>query len=64
LLDAHASDRQLMSIATARRGLAVDAVFRAALRTSASADALVRELNKTEGIQTVSLKRITQDDGD
>ena len=64
LLDAHASDRQLMSIATARRGLAVDAIFRAALRTSASADALVRELNKTEGIQTVSLKRITQDDGD
>jgi uncharacterized membrane protein YhiD involved in acid resistance len=62
LLDAHASDRQLMSIATARRGLAVDATFRAALRTSASADALVRELNKTEGIQTVRLKRITQDD--
>src|SRR5678816_1178637 len=64
LLDAHASDRQLMSIATARRGLAVDATFRAALRTSASADALVRELNKTEGIQTVRLKRITQDDDD
>ena len=62
LLDAHASDRQLMSIATARRGLAVDAIFRAALRTSASADALVRELNKTEGVQTVRLKRITQDD--
>ena len=64
LLDAHASGRQLMSIATARRGLAVDAIFRAALRTSASADALVRELNKTEGIQTVRLKRITQDDDD
>jgi uncharacterized membrane protein YhiD involved in acid resistance len=63
-LDAHASDRRLMSIATARRGLAVDAIFRAALRTSASADALVRELNKTEGVQTVRLKRITQDDDD
>jgi len=64
LLDAHASDRQLMSVATARRGLAVDATFRAALRTSASADALIRELNKTEGIQTVRLKRIAQDDDD
>jgi len=63
-LDAHASDRRLMSIATARRGLAVDATFRAALRTNAAADALVRELNKTEGVQTVRLKRITQDDED
>jgi hypothetical protein len=63
-LDAHASDRRLMSVGTARRGLAVDATFRAALRTSASADALVRELNKTEGVQTIRLKRITQDDED
>ena len=63
-LDAHAADRRLMSIATARRGLAVDATFRAALRNSAAADALVRELNKTEGVQTVRLKRITQDDDD
>ena len=53
-----------MSIATARRGLALDATFRAALRTSASADALVRELNKTEGVQTVRLKRITVDEDD
>jgi len=63
-LDAHAADRRLMSIATARRGLAMDATFRAALRNSASADTLVRELNKTEGVQTVRLKRITQDDED
>jgi hypothetical protein len=41
-LDLHAVDRRLMSLATARRGLAVDATFRAALRTSASADALLR----------------------
>jgi uncharacterized membrane protein YhiD involved in acid resistance len=63
-LDHHASDRRLMSLATARRGLAVDATFRAALRNSASADALVRELNKTEGVQTVRLKRVTGDDDD
>ena len=63
-LDHHASDRRLMSIATARRGLAIDATFRAALRSSASADALVRELNKTEGVQTVRLKRITVEDDD
>ena len=63
-LDQHAADRRLMSLATARRGLAVDATFYAALRDSASADALVRELNKTEGVQTVRLKRVTVDDDD
>jgi hypothetical protein len=63
-LDQHAADRRLMSIATARRGLALDATFRAALRNTASADALVRDLNKTEGVQTVLLKRVTQDDDD
>ena len=63
-LAVHATDQRLMSIATARRGMAVDAIFRAALRNDASADTLVRELNKTEGVQTVSLKRVTQDEDD
>lgn len=63
-LAVHAIDQRLMSIATARRGMAVDAIFRAALRNDASADTLVRELNKTEGVQTVSLKRVTQDEDD
>jgi uncharacterized membrane protein YhiD involved in acid resistance len=63
-LDQYAADRRLMSIATSRRGLALDATFRAVLRSTASADALVRELNKTEGVQTVLLKRITDDDDD
>jgi uncharacterized membrane protein YhiD involved in acid resistance len=63
-LDQFAADRRLMSIATSRRGLALDATFRAVLRSTASADALVRELNKTEGVQTVLLKRVTDDDDD
>jgi uncharacterized membrane protein YhiD involved in acid resistance len=63
-LDVHAADRRLMSLATVRQGLAVDATFRAALRDTASADALVRALNKTEGVQSVSLTRVTQDDDD
>ena len=64
VLDLHAVDRRLMSLATVRRGLAVDATFRAALRNSASADTLLRALNTTEGVQSVTLKRITQDDDD
>jgi uncharacterized membrane protein YhiD involved in acid resistance len=63
-LDLHSVDRRLMSLATVRRGLAVDATFRAALRNSASADTLLRTLNTTEGVQSVTLKRITQDDDD
>lgn len=63
-LDLHAGDRRLMSLATARQGLAIDATFRAALRDSASADALLRALNTTEGVQSVSLRRMTQDDDD
>jgi hypothetical protein len=63
-LDLHAVDRRLMSLATVRRGLAVDATFRAALRSSASADALLRALNTTDGVQNVTLRRITEDDDD
>ena len=63
-LDLHAVDRRLMSLATVRRGLAVDATFHAALRNSASADTLLRTLNTTEGVQEVTLRRITQDDDD
>jgi len=63
-LDVHAVDRRLMSLATVRRGLAVDATFHAALRSSAAADTLLRTLNTTEGVQAVTLRRITQDDDD
>jgi uncharacterized membrane protein YhiD involved in acid resistance len=63
-LDLHAADRRLMSLATARQGLAVDATFRTALRSSASADALLRALNTTEGVQSVNLTRVTEDDDD
>jgi len=63
-LDQHAANRRLMSLATARQGLAVDATFRASLRTTASADALLRALNTSEGVQGVSLTRVTEDDDD
>lgn len=63
-LDLHAVDRRLISLSTTRQGLAVDATFQADLRSSASADALVRALNTTEGVQSVTLSRSTQDDDD
>ena len=63
-LDVHAVDRRLISLSTARQGLAVDATFQASLRSIASADALLRALNTTEGVQSVTLSRATQDDDD
>ncbi|HVG55337.1 MAG TPA: DUF4956 domain-containing protein [Vicinamibacterales bacterium] len=64
VLDVHATDRRLMSLSTARQGLAVDATFRASLRNSAAADALLRALNTVEGVQSVNLTRLVDDDDD
>jgi hypothetical protein len=61
-LDEHVRERRLISIATARQGLAVDATYRTALRSDQSADALLRALNRLEGVQSVVLQRITRDD--
>jgi hypothetical protein len=61
ILDEHVRERRLMSIATARQGLAVDATYRTALRTDQSADALLRALNRLDGVQSVALQRISPD---
>jgi hypothetical protein len=60
-LDEHVRERRLMSIATARQGLAVDATYRTALRNDQSADALLRALNRLDGVQSVALQRMTPD---
>jgi hypothetical protein len=61
-LDEHVRERRLVSIATARQGLAVDATYRTALRTDQSADALLRALNRLDGVQSVMLQRVARDD--
>jgi uncharacterized membrane protein YhiD involved in acid resistance len=58
-LDQHVRERRLMSVATSRQGLAVDAIYRTELRADISADALLRALNRLDGVQSVSLQRIT-----
>lgn len=60
-LDEHVRDRRLLSIATSRQGLAVDATYRTDLRNEQAADALLRALNRLEGIQGVSLRRLDAD---
>jgi uncharacterized membrane protein YhiD involved in acid resistance len=52
--------RRLMSIATARQGIAVDATYRIALPAEETANALVVALNRIEGVQSVALQRVPQ----
>ena len=56
-LDRFRMTRRLMSVSTARQGLAVDVGYRAALRDEAAAADLVNALNKLEGVQGVTLQR-------
>lgn len=60
-LDEHVRDRRLLSIATSRQGLAVDATYRTDLQSEQAADALLRALNRIEGVQGVSLRRLDSD---
>jgi hypothetical protein len=61
-LDRHLSHRELLSMATAKQGMAIEVAYRAALRTTRSSDAIVSELNRIEGVQSVALQRADADE--
>jgi len=56
-LDLHVQERELISVATSRQGVSLDITYETRLRRTASADELVKALNRTEGVQSVELKR-------
>jgi uncharacterized membrane protein YhiD involved in acid resistance len=56
-LDKFASDRRVMSMATARQGMSIDISYETRLRKDSTPDELVKALNRIEGIQSVELKR-------
>lgn len=56
-LDAHLGARRLESMSTAKQGLSIDVTYGVALRRAESAEALVKELNRLEGVQSVELVR-------
>ncbi|MBI4265097.1 MAG: DUF4956 domain-containing protein [Acidobacteria bacterium] len=62
-LDAHTGPRRLVSMATARQGMAIDVAYRAALKGDRPADDLVRALNRIEGVQSVTLERVDTGQG-
>lgn len=49
--------RHLVSIETAKQGMALELSYRAALRNEAAAGELVKALNRLEGVQGISLQR-------
>ena len=55
--DAHLTDRKLLSMGTGKQGISLTAIYQVRLRQGASADELVRILNRTEGVQSVQLER-------
>jgi uncharacterized membrane protein YhiD involved in acid resistance len=58
VFDAHLRARRLISIETAKQGMALELSYRAALRDEAAAEEIVKALNRIEGVQGVSLQRM------
>jgi len=55
VLDAHLNDRRLLSIGTARQGMAIDTSLAVSFRKDKTADDLVKALNRIDGVQSVAL---------
>lgn len=56
-LNAHLQERELVSVATAKQGVALDVTYEARLRPTGLPDELVRALNRLEGVLNVQLQR-------
>ena len=57
VLDTHLQERQIASISTAQKGVALDVIYQARFRPSGQAEELVKSLNLIEGVQDVQLDR-------
>jgi hypothetical protein len=55
--DDHLTERKLLSMGTGKQGISLSAIYQVRLKQGASADELVRLLNRTEGVQSVQLER-------
>lgn len=61
-LDELVTARRLVSIGTARQGMALEVSYRTALRSPEGAAELVRVLNRIDGVQSVALQRVDEED--
>ena len=58
VFDAHLVTRRVLSIGTARQGMALELTYRVALRSEEAAGDLVKALNRLEGVQGIVLRRL------
>jgi hypothetical protein len=63
ILDLHLKERRLLSVSTARQGLAFDVSYAAELGPHTSAEALVKALNVLDGVLSVEMQRREAVDG-
>jgi hypothetical protein len=61
-IDALVSERRLVSVGTARQGIALEASYTVKMRNGRGADELVKVLNRIEGIQNVTVALRENDD--
>ena len=61
-LDRHLSHRELLGMTTAKQGMAIEVSYRVGLRSERSPDAIIAELNRIEGVQSVALQRADADE--
>jgi hypothetical protein len=54
--------RRLVSIGTAGKGMSLEVSYRTALRSPEGAAELVRALNRIDGVQSVALQRVDEED--
>jgi hypothetical protein len=59
---AHLSQHRLISIETVQKGMAVDACYEVDFRDGGSAEALVKALNRLDGVQNVKIEESGFDD--
>ena len=57
VIDEFVQGRDLLSISTAKSGVALDVSYETRLRPHASPNELVRALNRMEGVQNVEIQR-------
>ena len=59
-LGEHVVEHRLVSLATARQGMSLEASYRIRLREGASAGELVKALNRIDGVQSVELEAVSE----
>jgi hypothetical protein len=58
----HVARHRLQGLETAKQGISIDATYQLALKSEASAEQLVKALNRLDGIQGVTIERTESDE--